>query len=303
MKIFYATFTVICVLAISPACFIQSKPDIYLPGGASENWLTYTNTENGFHIKFPDTMRGLSQDADSVNFSSNDDTAHLNIQRVNEPMDAIFKRRRKEPDSFRVDSRIIKINGLDAKKASYWVGNFGGSWEEDSLYVQNGLSTYIITWTPGQRREKAPVDWSAIIREMISTFGIDEVKHADRIKYIDPYYHFSFEYPTEWRLGRGGFPEVVLNDPTLERYRIWVFIRENTTLQENQKMTERWPEYQSSFEEIKPYFAHQIIGQKYMSEGKENYAFQKGGNLYIISIQEMKGPRKVVDDILDSLSL
>ncbi len=276
--------------------FLTGCTDVYGPTSASEQWLTYTSAENGFHIKYPSQAWLEEQGGDGCFFGRYSDEG-LRVQRLNQSMDSFIK-------TFGdLSWSTAKVNGQKVKQATSVQRNFTDLFSYQDikvtkrLFIQNGPSVYVISWSPGWKNKSAPDPaTSATYREMIGTFGFNEIIHSDHLDYTDSVHHYSFAYPPAWRVSRGG--DMVTVASADYGLRIWVVTDSTAEIFQHRPATQL-----KDVGEKQPFFQHQLIGQKCLLLGRETYFFEKNKNVYVIALTGRIAHGRELDAILDSFRL
>lgn len=277
----------------------------YGPTEASKSWFTYTDDEMGFEIKYPSTLWGIrlsrvSNAYASVSFTT--DGGKFEIYRHNGA-----------PQSYELAGRKTRIGELEARWSSYDLRNWGGSYPYEQCVVQRGDSTYTIRWTRYEfvvPRADAPMDVierskhlrdAPNFREMVGTFRFCEVHQSNRRKYEDKTYHYSFTYPTAWDLNGGG-GDTRINDDA--KFSLTIRVVSNSTFAEEEKL---WGDRFAKVSDEHEFFDHHLVGRRLLWNGDDTYAFEKRGNLYLVTIWLAPKfgvePEPLVTSILNSLSL
>lgn len=298
-----AIAVLLCASGVLVKFVFFAKPVEYLPAAASRDWSTYTNEESGFQVLHPPGWN-VRQDA-SLNLVelSPAGLIHLTVRRFDTP-----KRLSMDDVSFGFDfwhSRkgvAVVVNGIPARRMNYTVGNFDGTWPVESFFLQRGPLTYEISWSLGRGRDAHSDAYESAFREIVGTFKFIEIKHSDYLTYTDQKYHFSFTYPADWRLNSSP-GHASLRSLTIKHdsdHWIQFTVTPNTTVPDELR---RFGGFAPTVGEKREYFAHKILGQKYTNNDATGYYFEKDGNLYDIHIFRIAGPRKPLDEVLDSFAL
>ena len=282
---------------------------------ASADWLTYASAQNGFHIKYPPKgwtvgQSGETENARIVDFSKESSDLSLSVRYFPTSVrDRIAEYQSQGNLNGRGKIGLVKVSGTEVTTLTYIIGNFNVRWSVADLLFSShsGTSVYHLFFPGPSGTYEISVTSAYLshpeIREMIGTFGTSEMKRSDYLTNDDPYYHFSYTYPTAWHLsfweGKSTLQSMSLFESGAD-YRITFDVMPNTTLGEHM---ERFGGFPPKIGEKQEYFAHKLLGWKYADGEKEGYYFEKEGNLYHIHIYRIKGPRKPVDDVLESFGL
>lgn len=288
---------------VLPTALLAGKPLVYVPTPASSQWLTYTSEECGFTIRYPSPAWLIGETNGRLNLRS-DDSVHMSIRCDAEPMKKAIKELKDNLQLSRwAGSDAVTVNGLPGRRMTYAQGYFdnAGVEEIESIFLQRNDHTYTISWSLGRGRDKGSREYDALCREIVGTFGFAEVKHRDRLSYTDPAYHFSLEYPSDWELHAGdATPRAVLSHGTGNRITVDVSARSKFDIQQ-------WQGNFTDLGERTEFFEHHLPGRHCIWFGDETYLLEKGDNVYIVQVDSPRGnppePRKVIDEILNSLTL
>ena len=271
---------------------------------ASADWLTYTNEQYGFHIKYPPDGWNINQGDSLVSFSNESTRFQLSVWWKPDAPDVALARLH-DGLMGRGKKGVVKISGLDVKRLHHISGypNCGSNGFDD-LFFPGSSGTYEISTATGGEKHEATLNETALLvpvsQEMLGTFGTNEIKKAAYLTYKDPHYHFSFTYPADWNLHFDPEGAALQSHKPDSEYSVRFTVMPNTTLSEH---VERFGGFAPNIGEKREHFAHKILGQKYSKDDADGYYFEKNGDLYDIHIFQIKGPRKPVDDVLDSLEL
>ena len=301
----FALIILLCAVAVLTIIVIRGGPSVYSPTTASAQWLLYTSDENGFSIKYPPTGWNLRQYKDTVSFSSGE-LVTVKVTRVAEPMQTFIDKVQTQPDGTHSGTTYaVEINGLHGRRTTNYEGSFGGGTSKWQMaFLPRGDTSYVVEWSRGPGFDKHSSAYEAVCREIVGTFGFVEVRHRDKLTYADPISHFSFEYPGDWQLTAGPGLSGGAGITHGSAIEISVMVMEESTFGDFQKRQGRQVEDVGVQQE---YFAHHLVGRRCLYQGCETYAFEKRGNVFIVKVWNFKKdraePRKVVDGILDSLTL
>jgi hypothetical protein len=265
--------------------------------GASANWLTYTSERNGFHIKYPTEGWHVNQFGPIASFSRETSEFSLSVRRDLTSVEDTIAQLQNELQG-RGKIGVVKVSGFTVKRLQSVGGNFVGQARTDTLFFPGSFGTYEVSVSSAQTRHNERLKETALLnpvaREMIGTFGTDEIKQSDYLTYKDSRYHFSFTYPADWNLSFGEGTVSLRSFKADTDY--WI-----TLDAANLTSYIKWHgEPPKNTGEKQEHFAHRLLGWKYADSDKEGYYFEKDGNLYHIHIFRIKGPRKPIDDILNS---
>ena len=271
---------------------------------ASIDWLTYTNDQYGFHIKYPPDGWNINQGDSLISFREESTGLQLSIWwKPGEP-DVEFARLQKELMG-RGKTGVVKISGFDVKRLHSISGYPNcGSNGYDNLFFPGSSGSYEVCVVTGGEKHEATLNETAllvpVIQEMLGTFGTNEIKRSGYLTHSNSRYHFSFTYPADWNLNFDAEGASLRSFKPGTNYWLTFNVQPKTTLSAH---VERFGGFAPIIKEKREHFAHKILGHKYTDKSKEGFFFEKNGDLYGITIFRIEGPRKPVDDILDSLEL
>ncbi len=280
--------------------YLQGKPPAnkYQATDISKSWPVYTNSNYGFHIKYPDVNWSTESRSNSISFTP-DGSAVFGIYAGKESADSrIATVKNSITGSCSVDNTQVSINDLVARKMICKIGYFDNAGTENRsyLYIEKNGFTYEISFSLGRGSLKNDKALQSEYNEMVGTFGFNQIINSGQLTFVHPKYNYSITYPDSWRIITGDHS--VLD--SREGDRISVYATENTTF-ENYRQVQGGQI--SNCTAKKEYFAHKIIGQRCDWVLGETYFFEKNGNLYSISLSDIVSPKSVFDNILNSFTM
>jgi hypothetical protein len=293
----------VAITAVWLMCGLPPKPFQveYVPTNLSKDWLTYTDEVMGIEIKYPSNAwswtqgKGPGGGYDVKFVAPNGGEFTINCHEG-------------VPQSYEYTGWKTKINGLEARWNKYdqliWAST--AARHEEKCVLQHGNSTYTIWWTRFDddfKENYYPKNVHPDFHEMIGTFRFRERKLSDSRKYEDQTYHYSFTYPTAWgwRLNCGG-GNVSVTDGA--KFSLSIDVVSHSTFAAEQR---KWPDSFSKVGDEQELFEQRLVGRRFLSHGADSYAFEKNGNLFMVTIrvhpQFGLEPEPVITDLLNSLSL
>ena len=264
----------------------------------SKLWPVYVNNEYGFHIKYPDINWSYEANSNKVSFTP-DGSADFGIYAGKESIDSrIAMVKNSITGSCLVDRSPVSINDLVTKKMVCRIGYFdnAGTKDESYLYFEKDNSIYEISFSLGRGSLKNDKALQSEYDEMVGTFGFNQVTNSGQLTFVHPRYNYSITYPDSWRIVTGD--HLVLD--SREGDRIDVDATENTTFEGYRQFQGRQI---SNCTSKKEYFTHKLVGQRCDWLRRETYFFEKNGNLYSISLADIKSPKNIFDSILNSFNI
>ncbi|MEI6304943.1 MAG: hypothetical protein WCP09_02930 [Candidatus Taylorbacteria bacterium] len=301
-KVFVVPLLIIAVLVIAVGVyyFLQYKsvPSKYQASEMSKSWPVYTNNEYGFHIKYPDTNWSYEASSNRVSFRP-DGSADFSIYAGKESVDSrIATVKNSVTGSCSVEKTLVSINDALVRKMTCEIGYFdsAGNKENSFLYLEKNGITYEISFSLGRGSLKNDKNLQDEYKEMVGTFGFNQITNSGQLTFVHPKYNYSIAYPDSWHIITGD--HLGLDSSVGDR--IDVYATENTTF-------EKYQQFQGNqindCTAKKEYFAHKLMGQKCDWLGRETYFFEKNGNLYSISLTKKVSSTNVFDTILNSFTI